>query len=180
MSEEFKKLLVENRKYKPKESPLSIAIWLIISAFFIGLGVILSSFYSIFPIGLGIGLIIGMITSINRGRKEAVPESFWIDMIQNNPDNIVWIKPITNKVSVSAIPVMKTYNFVLYTKDKHLLTLFCVSDSELDIFWRGIKTHLTNTHIGYSADIENIYEETPENFIESLKLKELYRPVSSL
>ncbi|MDR2948572.1 MAG: hypothetical protein LBV71_05135 [Prevotella sp.] len=180
MNEEFEKLLIENREYKSKVSPLFIIICFAIAALLIYVGKEMSSSYSLYPIALGIGFIIGVIIRINRTRKEAVPDSFWIDLIQNNPDDIVWIKPIIDKTSVAGITLLKTRDFIFYTKDKYRLTLYCVSDNDLEIFWKGIKTYLPNTHIGYSVEIKNLYEDNAETFIKSLKSNGLYMPVSSL
>lgn len=105
---------------------------------------------------------------------------FWVDMIKNNPENIVWIKPITTKHTVGlVITLYKEQKFQMLTANGIFVTMKCDKENEAEIFLNGVKNHMPNAQLGFSHQIKNIYKQDPSQFIENLKQKGLYTPISS-
>tara|TARA_B100000809_G_C14940053_1_gene460058 strand:+ start:302 stop:841 length:540 start_codon:yes stop_codon:yes gene_type:complete len=105
---------------------------------------------------------------------------FWMDMIKNNPENIVWIKPITTKHTVGLILTLyKEQKFQILTADDISVTIKCDKSIDSQIFLNGIKIHMPHVQLGFSHQIKSIYKQNPKEFIENLKQQNLYTPIST-
>jgi hypothetical protein len=77
---------------------------------------------------------------------------FWVDMIKNNPDNIVWIKPITTKHTVGLVVTLyKEQKFQLLTADGLAMTMKCDDAMSSQIFIQGLRDHMPNAHVGFTS-----------------------------
>ena len=100
-------------------------------------------------------------------------------MIKNNPENIVWIKPITAKHTVGLIVTLyKEQKFQILTADGLAVTLKCDKPNEAQVFLNGVRDHMPLAHLGYTDHIKRLYKEGPSTFIEALKEDKLYTPIT--
>jgi hypothetical protein len=106
---------------------------------------------------------------------------FWVDMIKNNPENIVWIKPITTKHTVGLVLTLyKEQKFQLLTADGMAMTMKCDKPIDAQIFIQGLRDHMPNAHVGYTAQIQSAYKRSQSTFIETLKSLGVYTPINQL
>lgn len=105
---------------------------------------------------------------------------FWGDLIEKNPDEIVWIKPIlTSHTAAFVITLYKEQSFQLYTKSGLHVKFKVSSQKDLETFYKGLQTHLPHAHLGYSEKVKEAYFASKDSFISSLKNRKIYQPVSS-
>ncbi|MCZ4243309.1 hypothetical protein [Pedobacter punctiformis] len=106
---------------------------------------------------------------------------YWLDLIRYNSTDIVWIKPIVVKHTVYfVVTLYREKQFQLLTSDHLQVTINCDSDHDREMFFRGITKYLSKTHIGYSAEVDILYSESPENFFLNVRRSREYYPVSRL
>jgi hypothetical protein len=116
--------------------------------------------------------------AMNRGNMKG--GQFWIHMIKNNPQNIIWIKPITVSHDIGMVfTLYEEKKFQLLTIDGLSVTLDCNSKANQLTFFEGILNHLPHAHIGYSLKVEDLYDYKPADFINALKTMHLYTPITS-
>ncbi len=127
-------------------------------------------------LGLWLGIIISIFT-LFRNTGFFSGSNFWIEMIKNEPENIVWIKPIVEKLTIAHIITLDTTKkFQLYTIDGRKLEIICDSEIDLKMFFKSIKENLPHAHIGYSMEVLKLYNQSPLNFINTLKQKNIFMP----
>jgi hypothetical protein len=103
---------------------------------------------------------------------------FWIDMLNENPANIVWIKPITVKHTVGfVITLYSEQKFQILTAENMAVTIKCDKAGQAEVFLKGCQEIIPNSHIGYTSQIKSIYLSDPANFIAKLKSSQLYSPI---
>jgi hypothetical protein len=113
--------------------------------------------------------------------KSANGGESWADMIENNPKNIVWIKPIIERTSYwYLITISKAHQLQILTQDGQSVIVSCDNDYEGEIFFDGIKYFLPNVHVGYSFEIEEMYKSNPSTFIYTLKKNRIYLPARNM
>lgn len=105
------------------------------------------------------------------------PLKFWVDLFESNSQDLIWIKPITTKHRTYFITTHETYQFQLYLKDGTNIKLD-YKVNEKKTFYRMLKDHAPNAHLGYSRDVEKVYRRHRKRFLESLNEKGLYIKVS--
>lgn len=107
--------------------------------------------------------------------------SFWVERLRNQPESIVWIKPIVEKHKMwYLITLFKTNKFQLLTRDGHAVTFVCDDPADRQIFINGIKKYIPHAHIGYSFDIAEMYEHNPADFINAVQDKNVYTPAGTI
>ena len=105
---------------------------------------------------------------------------FWVNMIKNNPENIVWIKPITTKHTVGLIVTLyKEQKFQILTADGLFVTMKCDNSIDSQIFLNGLREYMPHAQLGFTHQIKRIYKQGPKQFIENLKQQNLYTPIST-
>lgn len=131
-------------------------------------------------IGVTIGCIYSLV-SIYFKTGHFSGSDFWISMIKDQPEHIVWIKPVVEKVTLAhVITLSKTKKFQLLTKHDRKLEITCETAAAGQVFIDAVKESLPHAHIGYSNSISILYSSNPEKFIENLKLKNLYTPIDMI
>jgi hypothetical protein len=114
-------------------------------------------------------------------RSHSFGGKFWLETFKTMPENIVWIKPITVKHTIwYVVTLYKTYHFQIYTRDNRSVAIDCNSDENQQVFFEGIKKYIPHAHIGYSLDIEEMYERSPEDFINALQYEHVYAPIGEI
>jgi hypothetical protein len=106
---------------------------------------------------------------------------FWVHIIKNNPEKIVWIKPITTKQTVGLIVTL--YNeqkFQLLTADGISMTMKCDKPMDAQIFIQGVKDNLSHVHLGYSSQVNSIYKRNSSEFLNILKSQNLFTSIDQL
>ncbi len=104
--------------------------------------------------------------------------SFWIDVFENRPEDLVWVKPIeTSHKAAYVITVAKTYKYELYLKDgTH--AIIDTSYKRIEGFYKGIRAYAPHVHFGYSNDIRKLYRKDKTNFLENAKSNGWYRSIN--
>jgi hypothetical protein len=177
MNRDFEDLVEKNCQDATIKAYFAVSVLFVMAGFLIYWGIKIS--LGIFLIGLGV-LFAGFYC-INRSGGEFKGGKFWVGMIKENPDYIVWIKPIVTKHTVGFVLVLyKEKKFQFLTKHGTRIVMECSSDKDQQVFFEGIKQHLPNAQIGYSLDTDILYNEGPSNFIKNLQNKGLYHPVKWL
>jgi hypothetical protein len=129
---------------------------------------------------LGLVMISTAIFCVVRFKSEFMGGTYWAGMIKNNPENIVWIKPILEKTTLSlVITLFTTRQYQLLTKDNQKIIMNCDSDHEQKIFVGGVKHYLPHAHVGYSLQMVNAYEADPAKFIATVQRKNIYTPIDT-
>ncbi len=174
---EFDELIQDSSASNVLQMVMALIVMSGLAVFFIYWGIRIGEEPVLFLIGIGI--IIGLIFLFIQRKGEFNEGNFWLGIIKENPDNIVWIDPIVTKEKVAyIITVHESLRFHIRTKDGLKTFIKCNSAEQKAVFWEGIKTYLPHVHIGYSSEVNDIYNQNPQQFIEILKEKELYTPVS--
>lgn len=111
-------------------------------------------------------------------RKKLKPTKYWMDLIENKPTDLVWLKPVEIKHKLLHVAtVAKSTQFELFSKDG------CVVIIDTSMMHRGMaikefKELLPDIHFGYSKEVKKIFRRHKEDFIGELKRKNLYCPLS--
>jgi hypothetical protein len=177
MNEKFEKLVFKNCDAATAESTLALVVLFGLSAFLLYWGIKVP-FFPILLMGVGVG--VGGYYTYKKFQGEFKGAPFWVKMIKENPDNIVWIKPIVTKHTVGiVITLYKERKFQFLTADGLKITMKCDSDEDQKVFFEGVNQYLYNAHIGYSLDVDNIYRQDSVSFIRNLKKNGLYTPITS-
>ncbi|MCB9233531.1 MAG: phage holin family protein [Bacteroidia bacterium] len=177
MKPKFDTLIQNNATKGSLAYGLGGAIFLIGFMFFVYWGILLgmSFMYVVAAFALLIAVVLFLASwSAARGGAR------WIDLIENHPEKVVWIKPVVTKHKVALfITAFETNSFSIYAKGGNHLRLECNSEPDQKAFLEMVAEHLPQTHIGYSYEVEKIFNEGSEKFIETLQDKELFRPIGS-
>jgi hypothetical protein len=113
----------------------------------------------------------------NHYKGELKGPEFWLDILKNEPERIVWIKPIIEKTKVYYVFTLSSVRkFQLLTNDGLKATFSCDTDEEQGTFFNGVKAYLPHAQLGYSIEIETIYKESPKKFIEQVEKNRMYTP----
>lgn len=132
-----------------------------------------------FPTFTVVGIIfaLGGVYAVFSSKGDIKGGKYWISLIYEKPTDIIWIKPIVEKHTIGYIFTMfKVQHFQFLTKDRSKVTLKIDSKEEQEIFFEGVRHLLPHTQIGYSLEIEDLYEENSFNFINELQARHLYTP----
>ncbi len=131
-------------------------------------------------IALGLGAALGGYLIIKKSPGELKGSEFWIKQIEEKGDEIVWVKPFKTKHTLGlVITLFEENHFQIFTKEGYRIHFKCDNDKQKVLFFDLIKTYFKEAHLGFSHDIEALYKLDKERFIENLKKKSLYTPLSS-
>lgn len=109
-------------------------------------------------------------------RYRFLPLKFWYNIIENEPDKLVWVKPITTEHKAYFFTYSKSFQFEIYLSDGTHVKIDC-PESHKRIFYRMIGEHTPHAHVGYSKDVAKIYRKHRKRFIQRLNEKGLYNTV---
>lgn len=175
MKPEFVNLIKEFCARESNDHAVAILLGVIIGGVFIWIGFIGGGAARIIIL-IGAGLIY---YAFHLGKK-IEGEDYWLDKIANSPNDIIYIKPIEVRHTVALVLTLFTnIKFKLYTVDGKELLMHCRSPEEVKTFYNLTLQHLPSAQFGYSAEVEILFDESKENFIENLKKRRLYTPILS-
>lgn len=120
------------------------------------------------------------IYKVFKDEGEMNSSDYWLTQIKNEPQNIVWIKPIRETTTLNFVITLdeKNYFQILSNKNKKI-TLECLDSSENKMFLNGIKCLLPHAHFGYNDEVNDVYTNSPDSFLPILKKEGLYTPLDS-
>ena len=177
MDKDFEGLIERSCQDSAIKSNLAVAAIFGLAAFLLYAGIKISLLLFLFGlVAVGAGFyVINLMSGELKGGK------FWLEMIKENPDRIVWIKPILVDHKVAYVFSMyKEKKFQFLTKSKMKITMVCNSEADQKVFMQGIKAYLPNAHLGYSPGVDLLYDEDAQGFVSNLTKKGLYRPVKTV
>lgn len=166
MNEAFKKVL----KYGTLKSRMMKYLFLAIIA--IGIIISLVEFISTgstksFPMLISMTLVFGIIFLVNRHKFKEV--GFWINIFENKPKEILWIKPIvTEHKTMLVFTVVSSRQFEIYLKNGVHMK-FEVTERRISDFYDGIKEHAPHAHFGYSKEVKKLYNKERALFLDRAK-----------
>ncbi len=128
-----------------------------------------------------VGIAIAIVYFLRKFKGDFKGGYYWQTVLFEEPERIVWIKPITEKHTVAlVITLFKIGKFQFLTSDGLQKTITCDSDENRSLFFRGIKQCVPHAHIGYSERVDAIYKDDPATFLLALQRANLYEPVSDI
>lgn len=98
--------------------------------------------------------------------------SYWIDKIENAPEDIVWIKPVEIKTKLVVVTVARSLTYDLYTIDNKVLVIHSSHFRSGELI-SHLKEALPDSHYGYSREVKKFYKKNPKEFIQTLKQSNL-------
>jgi len=178
LEEGFENIIFHKSENETIQVYLLLAVIFGISLYFLNWAIVHQFIISLFPC-----LIFGLMGFyfLKKSNLKFRGGNFWVNMIKENPENIVWIKPIVEKHTVwYLITLFKVQNFQFLTKDGLSINMKIDTAEEQKIFFDGIKINLPHAQIGYSPKIDLLYDFNPKNFIKALQARNLYTPIDKL
>jgi len=173
MNDQFKELLRSRVQAAQRESLLAMALFAGFILFFIYWGMKL---VFLFIPALVFAVIAYFVYKKFQGDFKGA--DYWLKQFEENPENVVWIKPITVKHTAGfVITLYKEQKFQILTADNLAVTLKCDKAGQAEVFLKGCQQTIPNAHIGYTVQIKSIYKKDPDEFISSLKASNLYSPI---
>lgn len=155
-----------------------IIILVLLALFFIGFGI---SIPFIPILVVGIIPVLGILLLVSRFKGDLKGSDYWIDQLVQEPQKIVWIKPIN--IRHTAAYVITLYNemhFQVLNTDGLKVLIKCDSPANQHLFIRGFAQYAPHAHIGFNDAVEYCYNAGPGNFIGELQRKGLYNPVGAM
>lgn len=176
-NEHFEDLIESTSQGATLGTILGILILFGFGAYLLYLGIAYRSFIP-FVAGLAIA-ILGVILLIKQD-KEYKGKDYWVKLLKEHPEKIVWIKPIITKHTVGFVfTLYRDHKFQLLTTDEEGIMLNINTETERQIFFNGIFAYLPHAHIGYTPEVDALFSANPESFITTLQERQLYRPLDS-
>jgi hypothetical protein len=178
MDEDFEALVYENCESSSFHSKIGFVLIYIVVAFLFYWGIKLENIVLIIG-AIGLGALVWYL----KGKSKGVTEGgkFWVDMIRERPENIVWIKPIVTKHTAYYVLTLFTENkFEFLTKEGQKIVMNCNTREQQETFIDGVRQHLPHAQFGYSLDIAVEYDDGPEDFIDALAAKNHYTPIDRI
>lgn len=155
-------------------------------------GVVLLSVFGIFLLGSGIAMlfvpiiIIGLIPVggifliVSRFKGDFKGGDYWINLLNNEPQKIVWIKPVNIRHTAAyVITLYSEMHFQILTTDKLAIMIKCESRESQQLFLRGMQEYAPHAHIGYSDMAAFYFRSDPNDFIADLKGNNEYNPIGN-
>jgi hypothetical protein len=129
-----------------------------------------------FPMVIAMIIVFVPVYWFNRFKFKEV--SFWVDVFENRPMDLVWVKPIdTSHTAAFVITVAKSYKYELYLTDgTH--AIIETSHKRIKGFYKGIRTYAPHAHFGYSPEIRKLYRKDKKNFLANAADANLLRTIS--
>jgi hypothetical protein len=156
---------------------LGILILFGFGAYLLYLGI---SYRSFIPFIAGLAIVITGIVLLRKTDKEYKGKDYWVKILKEHPEKIVWIMPIVTKHTVGFVfTLYRDHKFQLLTTSEEGITLNINTETERQIFFNGIRQYLPHAHIGYTPEVDALFSANPENFITILQERQIYRPLDS-
>ncbi|MFT4603079.1 MAG: hypothetical protein ACI857_003266 [Arenicella sp.] len=131
-------------------------------------------------IALGVGTGIGGFLLIRKSRGEFNSADFWIQLIEERGDEIIWVKPFKTKHTLGlVITLFEESNFQIFTKDGLRIHFKMNNEQEQKLFFEMVRSYFKDAQVGYSGEVEMLYQLDKSRFKENLIQKGLYTPIST-
>lgn len=132
------------------------------------------------PIIAAIAFVTLGIILLRKQDKEYKGKDYWVTLLKEHPEKIVWIKPIITKHTIGYVfTLYRDHKFQLLTTSQEGIILNINTETERQIFFSGILEYLPHAHIGYTPEIDALFSANPEDFITILQERQLYRPLDT-
>lgn len=112
-------------------------------------------------------------------RSEFRPFSYWINIIENEPEQVVWLKPIQiDHTAYFLVTYARSYKYELFLKNGDKLKVMCPNDKRED-FVQIFQKYTPHVHFGYSKKVAKFYQKDKSTFLENIKNAGIYLPISN-
>lgn len=176
-NEHFEDLIETTTQGATLAGILGILMFFGLGAYLLYLGIEYKFFL---PIIAGIAIVTLGIILLRKQDKEYKGKDYWVTLLKEHPEKIVWIKPIITKHTIGYVfTLYRDHKFQLLTTDEEGIILNINTETERQIFFNGILEYLPHAHIGYTPEIDALFSANPENFITILQERQLYRPLDT-
>ncbi|HEY8895298.1 MAG TPA: hypothetical protein VIM79_10810 [Niastella sp.] len=176
-NEHFEDLIESTTQGATLAGILGILMLFGLGAFFLYLGVVYRSFI---PIMAGLAVVILGIVLLTSQDKEYKGKDYWVKLLKEHPEKIVWIKPIITKHTIGYVfTLYRDHKFQLLTTSGEAIILNIDTDIERLVFFNGIRQYLPHAHIGYTPEVDALFSADPDNFITILQERQIYRPMDT-
>jgi len=145
---------------------------------------VIFAIYGYFEVQHEVPLIIGgitllyMISVFYDSRGDLKGGEYWLQLIEEQPEQIVWIKPIQVSYKTGWITTDQELQFQILTRDKLKIRFTC-DEGEQKTLFDGAQTYLPKVHFGYSDEVSHLFDKSPKAFISQLEEEGLYQPIAS-
>jgi hypothetical protein len=176
-NEHFEDLIESTSQGATLSGILGILILLGFGAYLLYLGIASRFFLSIIT---GLALVTLGIILLRKQDKEYKGKDYWVKILKEHPEKIVWIKPIITKHTVGYVfTLYRDHKFQLLTTSEEGIILNINTEISRQVFFNGIREYLPHAHIGYTREVDALFSADPENFITILQERQLYRPLDT-
>ena len=123
----------------------------------------------------------GIALIIYRFRGQLKGGDYWVDLLVNQPQKIIWVKPVNIRhTAYYVVTLYQETHFHLLTTDGTSIDIKCDSPAAQQVFFNGIRRYIPYAHIGYSEQVQYCYNQHRDQFIAALQHNQLYHPVMHL
>ncbi|MCI5056512.1 MAG: hypothetical protein MRY83_10415 [Flavobacteriales bacterium] len=137
--------------------------------------------FGILPLTImAFGLVLFLTLFYYLSRGSILGSSYWLNLIYESPDQIIWVKPFKVKERVALMPVDEKMLFKLYTIGKVSITFSFEDKYEMRTFRDQFMKLIPNAHFGYSIQAQMLYKKNPSTFISTLKSTNEYFALGAL
>ncbi len=176
--EVFEELVYKNCANSSVESLFVMLLMFGVSAIFLYFALKMKDLL-FFIFSLGAFILAFYLRSKMKGRTKG--GAFWVNMLINDPGNIIWVKPIVEKHTMYyVLTLYKENKFEFMTRDGHKIVMKCNSKEDQITFIEGVKHYLPHAQFGYSLPIDIVYDDDREHFLDTLKAKGIYTPIDMI
>lgn len=138
------------------------------------------AYRSFIPIMAGLAVVVLGIALLRSKDKEYKGKDYWVKLLKEHPEKIVWIKPIITKHTIGYVfTLYRDHKFQLLTTSGEAIILNIDTDIERLVFFNGIRQYLPHAHIGYTPEVDALFSANPDNFITVLQERQIYRPMDT-
>jgi hypothetical protein len=176
-NEHFEDLIESTTQGATLAGILGVLMLFGLGAYLLYMGVTYKSFLPIIP---GIGIVTLGIILLRNQDKEYKGKDYWVKLLKEHPEKIVWIKPIITKHTIGYVfTLYRDHKFQLLTTSGEQIILNIDTDIERLVFFNGIRQYLPHAHIGYTPEVDALFSANPDNFITILQERQIYRPLDA-
>jgi hypothetical protein len=132
-----------------------------------------------FPPYLILGIVFGVVAFyvIKKFSGDMKGGYTWLITIKENPESIVWIKPIiVRHTAYYLVTLYKERQFQFLTDENKKVTITLDAEEDRQTFFEGVEHLLPHVHIGYTEEVDALYYADPEKFISELQGRGVYMP----
>lgn len=113
-----------------------------------------------------------------RNRSIFKPIRFWTNIIENKPEEVVWLKPVeVQHTAYFLITYAKSYRYELYLKSGDHLNIMCPNEKREE-FVQLFQKYTPHIHYGYSSAVAKLYKSDKNLFLKNVKASGAYHPIS--